>query len=77
MNNIIAVSPRIADYLNPVGEDGNDEKSSPIDDKGCEESLGTGAHSADGPEAIHAPEEEVKATKTVRSPPTPTQQEID
>ena len=77
MNNIIAVSPRIADYLNPVGEDGNDEKSSPIDDKGCEESLGTGAHSTDGPEAIHAPEEEVKATKTVRSPPTPTQQEID
>ncbi len=76
MNNIIAVSLSIADCLNPVGDDGNDETSSPIDNKDCEESFGTGAHSADGLEAIHAPEEEVKATRTVRSPPTPTQQEI-
>ena len=28
-------------------------------------------------DAIHAPDEEVKQTKTVRSPPMPTQEEVD
>ena len=70
--NISAVRPHLDYHLNPVVGEGDDETRSSI-----QEPLGAGVSGEDESEAIHAPDEEVKPTRAVRSPPMPSQQEID
>ena len=70
--NISAVRPHLDDHLNPVVGEGDGETRSSV-----QEPLGAGVSGVDESEAIHAPDEEVKPTRAVRSPPMPSQQEID
>ena len=68
--NFIALRPRSEAHLHPLEGDG--DKDARVD-----EPLGVGMPSEDEAAAIHAPEEEVKTAKAVKSPPMPTQQEVD
>ena len=68
--NFIALRPRSEAHLHPLEGDGDE-------DARVDEPLGVGMSGEDEATAIHAPEEEVKTAKAVKSPPMPTQQEVD
>ena len=63
-------------HLNPIEGDGN-EGHVPLTTEGAGSEERWSAGADDEAEAIHAPDEEVKQTKTVKSPPMPTQEEVD
>ena len=73
---INAVRPYFENHLNPIEGDGAEEDAS--SNTGGADNVERRCADMEGEQgAIHVPDEEVRQTRTVKSPPMPTQEEID